>query len=194
MRDPEKGGCVAVLELRAFSARKPISYQTWFLTVTPTASAWQRDGGNFLILLDLKGKIARFYREELTDGRTPDGRPARRRHDGENSFIRLSTDGGKTMTDRVSHWRVLWSPAGQGHALFIESAARRRRTVGLCRQFRRRALPATPHRDAALHAPFADESLPILDAEFSPRRQLAIDGGGAYRDRQGRDRAVAGGT
>jgi hypothetical protein len=24
---------------------------------------------------------------------------------GENSFIRLSPDGGKTMTDRVSHWR-----------------------------------------------------------------------------------------
>src|SRR3989442_1709995 len=40
---------------------------------------------------------------------------------GENSFIRLSNDGGKTLTDRVSHWRVLWSPAGQGHALFIES-------------------------------------------------------------------------
>src|SRR5207237_8069006 len=39
---------------------------------------------------------------------------------GENSFIRLSNDGGKTMTDRVSHWRVLWSPAGQGHALFME--------------------------------------------------------------------------
>ena len=40
---------------------------------------------------------------------------------GENSFIRLSNDGGKTLTDRISHWRVLWSPAGQGHALFIES-------------------------------------------------------------------------
>src|SRR6266851_4593185 len=39
---------------------------------------------------------------------------------GENSFIRLSSDGGKTIPDRVSHWRVLWSPAGQGHSLFIE--------------------------------------------------------------------------
>ncbi len=28
---------------------------------------------------------------------------------GENSFIRLSNDGGKTIVDRVSHWRVLWS-------------------------------------------------------------------------------------
>jgi hypothetical protein len=47
VRDPEKGGCVAVLEPRAFGARKPISYQTWFLTVAPTASAWQRDGETF---------------------------------------------------------------------------------------------------------------------------------------------------
>ena len=41
---------------------------------------------------------------------------------GENSFIRLSNDGGSTIAERVSHWRVLWSPAGQGHALFIDSS------------------------------------------------------------------------
>ena len=40
---------------------------------------------------------------------------------GENSFIRYSPDGGKTQTDRVSHWRVLWCPAGAGHALFGRS-------------------------------------------------------------------------
>jgi hypothetical protein len=40
---------------------------------------------------------------------------------GENSFIRLSTDGGKTMSSRLSHWRVLWCPAGAGHALFMKS-------------------------------------------------------------------------
>jgi len=40
---------------------------------------------------------------------------------GENSFIRLSPDGGATMTDRLSHWRVLWCPAGAGHALFMKS-------------------------------------------------------------------------
>ena len=39
---------------------------------------------------------------------------------GENSFIRLSHDGGKTMSDRTSHWRVLWCPAGSGHALFMQ--------------------------------------------------------------------------
>ena len=41
---------------------------------------------------------------------------------GENSFIRLSPDGGKTMSDRTSHWRVLWCPSGAGHVLFIQSA------------------------------------------------------------------------
>jgi hypothetical protein len=40
---------------------------------------------------------------------------------GENSFIRLSTDGGQSVSTRCSHWRVLWSGAGAGHALFVES-------------------------------------------------------------------------
>ena len=40
---------------------------------------------------------------------------------GENSFIRLSKDGGKSLVTRASHWRVLWSPAGQGHVLFLET-------------------------------------------------------------------------
>ena len=85
---------------------------------------------------------------------------------GENSFIRLSNDGGKTMTDRVSHWRVLWSPAGQGHALFVESPLVDGGPViyadnaGVARYLQR-------HIEALLHAPFAQESLPIIDAEFS---------------------------
>src|SRR3954470_3197677 len=83
---------------------------------------------------------------------------------GENSFVRLSNDGGKTITDRVSHWRVLWSPAGQGHALFIESPLLEKITVysdnaGMTRYLQR-------HIEALLHKPFADESLPIVDAQF----------------------------
>ena len=31
---------------------------------------------------------------------------------GGNSFIRLSLDGGTTLSTRVSHWRVLWCAAG----------------------------------------------------------------------------------
>ena len=84
---------------------------------------------------------------------------------GENSFVRLSNDGGKTMTERVSHWRVLWSPAGQGHALFIESTLLNKVHVyadnaGVARYLQR-------HVESMLHKPFADESLPITDAEFT---------------------------
>ena len=84
---------------------------------------------------------------------------------GENSFIRLSNDGGKTVADRVSHWRVLWSPAGQGHALFMESplAGKAPRiyadNVGLARYLQRTI-------EVLLHKPFADESLPVIDAQF----------------------------
>lgn len=84
---------------------------------------------------------------------------------GENSFVRLSKDGGKTIADRVSHWRVLWSPAGQGHALFIESllAGTGPRVyadnAGVAR-FLQRTI------EILLHKPFGDESLPVIDAEF----------------------------
>jgi len=82
---------------------------------------------------------------------------------GENSFIRLSNDGGKTLADRVSHWRVLWSPAGQGHALFIEREGCKplvySDNAGMTRYLQR-------HIESLLHKPFADESLPIVDAEF----------------------------
>ena len=75
---------------------------------------------------------------------------------GENSFIRLSNDEGKTMTDRVSHWRVLWSPSGQGHAMFIESPlveggrAIYADNFGVVRYLQR-------HVEKLLHAPFADD-------------------------------------
>ena len=84
---------------------------------------------------------------------------------GENSFIRLSDDGGKTIADRVSHWRVLWSPAGQGHALFIDSALTGAGprvysdNIGMTRYLQRRI-------ESFLHSPFGDESLPVVDAEF----------------------------
>lgn len=82
---------------------------------------------------------------------------------GENSFVRLSNDGGTTMPERVSHWRVLWSPAGQGHALFMESSFLKNRiyadNAGVARYLQRTV-------ETLLHKPFADESLPIVDARF----------------------------
>ena len=84
---------------------------------------------------------------------------------GENSFIRLSDDDGKTIADRVSHWRVLWSPAGQGHALFIESPLTGTGprvysdNAGVAR-FLQRTI------EVLLYKEFADESLPVIDAQF----------------------------
>ena len=84
---------------------------------------------------------------------------------GENSFIRLSNDGGKTIADRVSHWRVLWSPAGQGHALFIESSLTGKGAriyadnAGVARYLQRTI-------ETLLYKEFTDESLPIIDARF----------------------------
>jgi len=84
---------------------------------------------------------------------------------GENSFVRLSGDGGKAFPERASHWRVLWSPAGQGHVLFIESTLLGPTpriyadNAGVAR-FLQRVI------EVMLHKPFADESLPITDANF----------------------------
>lgn len=47
VRDPRRAGCAAILDPAAFAAPAPIAYQTWFLTVTGSASAWQRDAERF---------------------------------------------------------------------------------------------------------------------------------------------------
>ena len=84
---------------------------------------------------------------------------------GENSFIRLSFDGGKTIADRVSHWRVLWSPTGQGHALFVESTLTGKAprlyadNAGVARYLQRTI-------ETLLYKEFADESLSVIDARF----------------------------
>jgi hypothetical protein len=87
---------------------------------------------------------------------------------GENSFIRLSADGGKTQSDRVSHWRVLWCPAGAGHVLFIQSTL----TDGRVRVYSdniavARWLQATI--ETLLFPAFADTALPVVAAAFERR-------------------------
>jgi len=84
---------------------------------------------------------------------------------GENSFLRLSQDDGKTFIQRTSHWRVLWCPAGQGHVLFIESplvgkTPRIYADNAAVARFLQRTI------EVMLHKPFADDSLPIVDAIF----------------------------
>jgi hypothetical protein len=85
---------------------------------------------------------------------------------GENSFIRLSPDGGKTQTDRLSHWRVLWCPAGSGHALFIQSSLTDNRVriysdnIAVARWLQRTI-------ETLLYPAFADAAMPVLGAEFA---------------------------
>jgi hypothetical protein len=84
---------------------------------------------------------------------------------GENSFIRLSPDGGTTLSDRLSHWRVLWCPAGAGHALFVKSTL----TGGEVRVYSdnvgvARWLQATI--ETLLFPAFADPALPVIAASF----------------------------
>ena len=87
---------------------------------------------------------------------------------GENSFIRLSPDGGKTQSDRVSHWRVLWCPAGAGHALFIQSTL----TEGRVRVYSDNIAVTRwlqQSIESLLFPVFADTALPVLAAAFERR-------------------------
>jgi hypothetical protein len=61
---------------------------------------------------------------------------------------------------------VLWSPAGQGHAIFLETplcgkgARIYSDNPGVARYLQRTI-------ETLLHSPFADESLPVIDAKFT---------------------------
>lgn len=85
---------------------------------------------------------------------------------GENSFIRLSADGGKTHSTRVSHWRVLWCAAGSGHALFVQSPLTGNKVqaysdnIAVARWLQRTV-------ESLLYPAFADESMPVFEADFA---------------------------
>lgn len=85
---------------------------------------------------------------------------------GENSFIRLSRQEGGPQTTRASHWRVLWSPAGPGHVLFIKSDVGDEETlvyadnIALARWLQEEI-------ESLLFPEFADQSLPVLEATFT---------------------------
>jgi hypothetical protein len=83
---------------------------------------------------------------------------------GENSFVRLSADGGQSVSSRCSHWRVLWTPVGAGHALFVDSPATGgvriyADSVPLARFLQKEI-------EYLLYPRFADEGLPVVSATF----------------------------
>jgi hypothetical protein len=84
---------------------------------------------------------------------------------GENSFIRLSPDGGKTLATRASHWRVLWCPAGSGHTLFLQSDL----TDNKPRVYADNPAVARwlqTSIESLLFPTFADTNLPVMAATF----------------------------
>ncbi len=84
---------------------------------------------------------------------------------GENSFVRLSTDGGKSQSTRCSHWRVLWSPAGPGHALFVDSGL-----VGGVRVYADNVPMARflqKEIEHLLYKPFGDVKIEVTAATFA---------------------------
>jgi hypothetical protein len=85
---------------------------------------------------------------------------------GENPFIRLSaTDDGPLTTD-ASFWRILFSPRGPGHVLYLKSELTDNRwriyadNIAMARW-----LQATVQ--GMLNAETADATIPVIDAEFS---------------------------
>ena len=85
---------------------------------------------------------------------------------GENSFVRFSADGGRTQTDRASHWRVLWCPAGAGHALFMRGTL----TGGAVRIWSDCAPVARwlqKEIESLLYPAFADQNTPVAQAAFA---------------------------
>ena len=84
---------------------------------------------------------------------------------GENSFLRLVPREGAEYSSRASFWRVSFSPAGPGHALFLESELTNGEVhvyadnIALARWLQQEI-------ETVIHAPNNDLSLPIIEATF----------------------------
>jgi hypothetical protein len=85
---------------------------------------------------------------------------------GENSFIRLVQEEDGPQTTRVSHWRVLYSPSGGGHVLFIKSDLIDNEirvysdNIALARWLQGEI-------EIMLFPEFAGQSIQVVEAEFS---------------------------
>ena len=86
---------------------------------------------------------------------------------GENSFIRLSQEAGGEQTTRTSHWRILWSPGGAGHVLFLKSADLERDPVRVYSDNIAMTRYLQDEIESMLFPEFADPNLPVIPAEFS---------------------------
>ncbi len=102
---------------------------------------------------------------------TPNVDPNRVILTGENPFIRLSdADDGPVTTD-ASFWRILFSPAGPGHVLYLKSELTGDRwriyadNIALARWLQNTV-------QGALSPETADTSVPVMDADFGQSGDL----------------------
>ena len=85
---------------------------------------------------------------------------------GENPFIRLSVKDGDPITTDASFWRILFSPAGPGHVLYMKSEL----TEGHWRIWSDNIAMAQWLQSTVqgmLNAELKDLAIPITDAEFT---------------------------
>ena len=85
---------------------------------------------------------------------------------GENSFIRLASSENGPETTRASHWRILYSPAGPGHALFLQSELTDDE-IGIYSDNIALARWLQEEIETLLFPAFADQDIPVVDAVFS---------------------------
>jgi hypothetical protein len=84
---------------------------------------------------------------------------------GENPFIRLSETEGGPETTQASFWRVIWSPAGPGHVLYLKSEL----TDDEWRIYADNIAMARWLQNTiqgVLNEALADTAIPVIDAEF----------------------------
>jgi hypothetical protein len=83
---------------------------------------------------------------------------------GENQYMRLHTEANGPMTTRASHWRILLSPVGPGHVLFLRSDV----TDDEIRIYTDNiALARWLQQEILSSGEFSDQTLPVIDAVFS---------------------------
>ena len=84
---------------------------------------------------------------------------------GENPFIRLSQNDGDASTTNASFWRILFSPAGPGHVLYLKSELTENDwriysdNIALARWLQTTV-------QGMLNAELLDPTIPVIDAQF----------------------------
>ena len=85
---------------------------------------------------------------------------------GENSVIRLSNEDSDVFTTNATFWRVLSSPGGPGHVLYLKSELTEARwhiysdNIAMARWLQSTVL-------GAINAELLDLTIPVADAQFS---------------------------